>query len=85
MCLCVVDDRVKCILINIFGGIVNCRMVAEGLVAAFRKYRPRVPLVVRLEGTNATEGREVLAKAELNIHIAKDMEEAAIMACSFNH
>ncbi|KAM7540122.1 hypothetical protein Aperf_G00000030267 [Anoplocephala perfoliata] len=79
------DDRVKCILINIFGGIVNCRMVAEGIVAAYRKHRPQVPLVVRLEGTNATEGREVLAKAGLNIHVAKDMEEAAILACSLNH
>nr|CDS15772.1 succinyl coenzyme A ligase GDP forming subunit beta [Echinococcus granulosus] len=75
------DDRVKCILINIFGGIVNCRMVAEGIVAACRRQKPRVPLVVRLEGTNSTEGRDVLRAPGLDIHIAKDMEEAASMAC----
>ncbi|VDL16229.1 unnamed protein product [Hymenolepis diminuta] len=79
------DDRVKCILINIFGGIVNCRMVAEGIIAACKKYKPQVPLVVRLEGNNAVEGREVLAKSNLTIHVAKDMEEAASMACSLIH
>ncbi|VDK41318.1 unnamed protein product [Taenia asiatica] len=75
------DDRVKCILINIFGGIVNCRMVAEGILAACRRQKPQVPLVVRLEGTNSMEGREVLRAPGLDIHIAKDMEEAASMAC----
>ncbi|VDM33770.1 unnamed protein product [Hydatigera taeniaeformis] len=75
------DNRVKCILINIFGGIVNCRMVAEGIVAACLRQKPQVPLVVRLEGTNSMEGREVLRAAGLGIHIAKDMEEAADMAC----
>lgn len=75
----------KCILINIFGGIVNCRMVAEGIVAACKKYKPQVPLVVRLEGNNALEGREVLAKSNFTIHVAKDMEEAASMACSLIH
>nr|CDS34443.2 succinate coenzyme A ligase, GDP forming, beta subunit [Hymenolepis microstoma]CDS34466.2 succinate coenzyme A ligase, GDP forming, beta subunit [Hymenolepis microstoma] len=79
------DDRVKCILINIYGGIVNCRMIAEGIVAAWKKYKPQLPLVVRLEGTNAMEGREVLSKSDLKIHVAKDMEEAASMACSLVH
>ncbi|VDD79499.1 unnamed protein product [Mesocestoides corti] len=75
------DKRVMCILINIFGGIVNCGMVAEGIVEACRHKKPKVPIVVRLEGTNAAVGQQVLRSSGMNIQIAGDMEEAATMSC----
>ncbi len=60
-------------------------MVAEGIVDACRQRKPKVPLVVRLEGTNSAEGQEVLRSAGLNIRIAKNMEEAAVLACDIIH
>ena len=59
------DANVKCILINIFGGIVRCDVVAEGVVAAYRAVGVTVPVVVRLEGTNAKEAHEIIAKSGL--------------------
>ncbi|MFP6624426.1 MAG: ADP-forming succinate--CoA ligase subunit beta, partial [Myxococcota bacterium] len=61
------DDNVKVILVNIFGGIVRCDLVAEGVVAAAKELNVNVPVVVRLQGTNAREGREILAESGLEL------------------
>jgi len=71
------DSKVKAILINIFGGIVKCDMVAEGIVAAARGVGVKVPLVVRLQGTNVNIGRKILAESGLNIVSAEGFAEAA--------
>ncbi len=71
------DPNVKAILVNIFGGIVRCDLIAEGVVAAAEELGLEVPLVVRLQGTNAAEGREVLAASGLNITPAETFREAA--------
>ena len=74
------DEKVKAVLFNIFGGITRCDEVANGLIAAFDQIRPSVPFVVRLDGTNDVEGRQILADAQLpNVHPAKTMDEAARM------
>ncbi len=70
------DENVEAILVNIFGGIVRCDLIAEGVVAAAAELGIGVPLVVRLQGTKATEGREILAKSNLNITSAETLEEA---------
>ena len=70
-------DSVKAILINIFGGILRCDVLAEGVVAAAREVKLSVPLVVRLEGTNVDIGRRTLAQSGLNIVTASDMADAA--------
>ena len=70
------DPNVKAILVNIFGGIVRCDLIAEGVVAAAGELSVKVPLVVRLQGTNAKEGREILAKSGLNITPAETLGEA---------
>jgi len=70
------DDKVRAILVNIFGGIVRCDMIAEGVVAAARELGLTIPLVVRLQGTNAAEGREILAGSGLDITPAETLEEA---------
>ena len=72
------NEKVKAVLFNIFGGITRCDEVANGLVEAFNQISPDVPFVVRLDGTNDTEGRRILADAELpNVHTASTMNEAA--------
>ena len=72
------NDNVKAVLFNIFGGITRCDEVANGLVAAFEDLKPEVPFVVRLDGTNDVQGREILEKAALpNVQTAKTMNEAA--------
>ena len=70
------DDKVKAILVNIFGGIVRCDLIAEGVVAAADELGIGVPLVVRLQGTNAEEGRAILAKSGLDITPAETLQEA---------
>jgi len=70
------DENVRTILVNIFGGIVRCDMIAEGVVAAARELGVTVPLVVRLQGTNAAEGRSLLADSGLDITPAETLEEA---------
>jgi succinyl-CoA synthetase beta subunit len=70
------DDKVKAILVNIFGGIVRCDLIAEGVVAAAAELAVRVPLVVRLQGTNAEQGRAILARSGLNITPADTLKEA---------
>ena len=71
------DAKVKAILVNIFGGIMRCDIIAEGVVAAAKTLGLSVPLVVRLEGTNVEKGKEILAAAKLNIIPAADMGDAA--------
>jgi succinyl-CoA synthetase beta subunit len=75
--LILADPKVKGILVNIFGGIVLCDMVAEGIIAAARSVGVGVPIVVRLDGTNAEKGRQMLADSGLGITPARDMKDAA--------
>lgn len=72
------DDKVKAVLINIFGGIVRCDMIAEGVIGAVKEVGVKVPVVVRLEGNNAALGRKVLAESGLNIMAANSLSDAAI-------
>ena len=71
------DPAVKGILVNIFGGIMKCDIIADGIVAAAREVDLKVPLVVRLEGTNVDEGKEILANSGLPIVAANDLGDAA--------
>ncbi len=71
------DKNVKAILINIFGGIVRCDRVAQGVVDAVKEVKVKLPIVVRLDGTNAEEGRELLAKSGLNFEVASTLKDAA--------
>lgn len=71
------DSNVKAIMVNIFGGIMKCDIIAEGIVEAAKKLGVKVPLVVRLEGTNADLGKEILDKSGLDIISAGDIAEAA--------
>jgi succinyl-CoA synthetase beta subunit len=68
---------VKAVLINIFGGIVRCDMVARGVVEAARNLGVKVPVVVRLEGTNVEEGQRVIRESGLNFTVANGMKDAA--------
>jgi succinyl-CoA synthetase beta subunit len=74
------DENVEAILVNIFGGIVRCDLIAEGVVAAAAELGVGVPLVVRLQGTKAVEGREILANSDLNITAAETLKEAGELA-----
>ncbi|MPZ55868.1 MAG: ADP-forming succinate--CoA ligase subunit beta [Rhizobiales bacterium] len=71
------DPKVKGILVNIFGGIMKCDVIAEGVVAAVKEVGLKVPLVVRLEGTNVALGKEIIAKSGLNVNSADDLDDAA--------
>ncbi|EDW30870.1 GL12039 [Drosophila persimilis] len=71
------DPKVKGILVNVFGGIVNCATIANGIVAASKKLKLNVPLVVRLEGTNVDKAREILKNSGLPIQTASDLDDAA--------
>jgi succinyl-CoA synthetase beta subunit len=71
------DDNVKAVLVNIFGGIVRCDMIAEGIIGAVKEVGVEVPVVVRLEGTNADLGRNVLANSDLDIIAAESLTDAA--------
>jgi succinyl-CoA synthetase beta subunit len=71
------DPKVKGILVNIFGGIMKCDVIAEGVVAAVKEVGLRVPLVVRLEGTSVQQGKEIIAKSNLNVVSAEDLDDAA--------
>jgi len=71
------DPNVRAILVNIFGGIVRCDLIAEGVVAAAAELGVKVPLVVRLQGTNAAQGRKILADSGLDITPAETLREAA--------
>ncbi len=71
------DDNVKGILVNIFGGIMRCDVIAEGIAAGAREAKLDVPLVVRLEGTNVDMGKRILAESQLPIVLADDLDDAA--------
>ncbi len=71
------DPRVKAVLVNIFGGIMKCDTIANAVVAAFQEVKPKVPFVVRLEGTNVELGRKILTDSGLNITTATDLADAA--------
>lgn len=72
------NDNVKAILVNIFGGIVRCDLIAEGIIAAVGEVGVKVPVVVRLEGTNVERGRQLLADSDLGILAADNLTDAAI-------
>ncbi len=76
------DKDVKAILINIFGGIMRCDIIAEGIVEAVNEMKLDKPLIVRLEGTNVARGKEILSNSGLEIVTAKDLEDAAKKAVS---
>jgi succinyl-CoA synthetase beta subunit len=71
------DPKVKAVLVNIFGGIMKCDIIANGVVAAARQLGLAMPLVVRLQGTNVELGNEILAKSGLDIIAADDLGDAA--------
>ena len=71
------DHNVKGILVNIFGGIMKCDVIAEGVVAAVKEVGLRVPLVVRLEGTNVELGKKIITQSNLNVTSADDLDAAA--------
>jgi len=71
------DPQVKAILVNIFGGIMNCETLAAGIIAAAKQLKVKVPLIVRMEGTNVEQGKALLAASGLNITIAHGLTEAA--------
>ena len=72
------DDNVKAILVNIFGGIVRCDRVAEGVVSAYKNLKEiEVPIIVRLQGTNSMEAKEIIDNSGLNVLSATGFDEAA--------
>ena len=71
------DDKVQAVLVNIFGGIVRCDLIAEGIIAAVREVGIEVPVVIRLEGTNADQGLRLLDDSGLALETASDLTEAA--------
>lgn len=74
------DPNVKAVLVNIFGGIVRCDLIADGVIAAVNEVGVNVPVIVRLEGTNAVQGREILANSGLSILAASSLKQAAELA-----
>jgi succinyl-CoA synthetase beta subunit len=74
------NPKVSAILINIFGGIVRCDIIAEGIIAAVKEVGVGIPIIVRLEGTNAPLARELLASSGLAITAANDLTDAAVKA-----
>ena len=74
------SDKVKAILVNIFGGIVRCDMIAEGIIAAVKDVGIKIPVIVRLEGTNVEQGRALLANSGFKILPATDLNDAAAKA-----
>jgi succinyl-CoA synthetase beta subunit len=71
------DPQVKGILVNIFGGIMRCDVIAEGVIAAVKEVGLQVPLVVRLEGTNVEKGKEIIAGSGLNVIAAENLKDGA--------
>jgi len=77
------DPDVKAALVNIFGGIVRCDLIANGVVKAAREMGSKVPLVMRLEGTNVEEGKKILEQSGLKYYLAAGMKDAAERAVAF--
>ena len=71
------DEKVKAVLVNIFGGIVRCDLIAEGIIKAVEEVHVKVPVVVRLEGTNVEQGKTMLRKSGLAITTAEGLTDAA--------
>ncbi len=77
------DEKVKGILVNIFGGIAKCDTIAEALIAAAKEVGFKVPVVVRLEGTNVARARDLLARADIpQLTTADDLTDAAQKVCA---
>lgn len=79
------DKKVKAILVNIFGGIMNCATIAEGVIHAAKELHIHVPIIVRLEGTNVEEGRRKFKESSLKIQTAEDLKTAAVLAVKAAH
>jgi succinyl-CoA synthetase beta subunit len=75
--LILADSKIRAVLVNIFGGIVRCNLIAEGIIAAVKEVHVKIPVIVRLEGTNAEEGRRLLDESGLALMTAADLDEAA--------
>ena len=71
------DPKVKAILVNIFGGIMRCDVVASGIIAAAKRVNVKVPIVVRLEGTKVNEAKKLLAESGIDVINASDLDDAA--------
>jgi succinyl-CoA synthetase beta subunit len=71
------DKNVQAVLINIFGGILRCDVLAQGVIAAVRELEVRIPIVIRMEGTNVEEGKRLLKESGMNFTTADSMGEAA--------
>lgn len=76
------DKNVQVVLVNIFGGIMRCDIIAEGIIAAIKEVGIKIPIVVRLEGTNVDLGKKLLQTSDLNIKAANTLTEAAMIATS---
>jgi succinyl-CoA synthetase beta subunit len=74
------DSKVKAVLVNIFGGIMKCDVIANAVVTAAKEVSFNIPLVVRLEGTNVEQGRDILKSSGIKLFAAKDLTEAAELA-----
>lgn len=74
------DPNIKAIMVNIFGGIMKCDIIAQGIVEAVKTVKLDVPLIVRLDGTNVKEGKEIIAKSNLNIIAADSLHDAVVKA-----
>jgi len=79
------DPAVKAVLVNIFGGIMRCDVVASGIVSAAKEIGISVPVVVRLEGTNVEEGKRILAESGLDLQVAGNLKEAAELVVAATH
>jgi succinyl-CoA synthetase beta subunit len=71
------DKNVRAVLINIFGGILRCDVLAQGVIAAVKELDVKIPIVIRMEGTNVEEGKRMLAESGLNFATAEGMGDAA--------
>ena len=76
------EDQVKAILVNVFGGIVNCATIANGIVNACKSIDLKIPLIVRLEGTNVDNAKQIIADSGLAIVSAENLDDAAKKAVS---
>src|SRR5207253_5525171 len=73
----IADKKIKAILVNIFGGIMKCDIIAKGIISAAKTVKLSVPLVVRLEGTNVERGKQLIAESGLSVITADDLGDAA--------
>ena len=78
------DPDVKMVLINVFGGILRCDVLANGIVSAYKEVDVNVPIIVRMTGTNAEEGAEILRNSEIKVAVASDLSDAATKVAEIN-